>query len=31
MHIEFDKQGSVVLVAKIPERTAEGKSAPPKS
>ena len=26
VHIEFDKQGSVVLVAKIPDRTTDGKS-----
>jgi hypothetical protein len=31
VHIEFDKQGSVVLVAKIPERTSESKDTPPKS
>ena len=31
VHIEFDKQGSVVLIAKIPDRTSEGKVAPPKS
>ncbi|HTD75817.1 MAG TPA: hypothetical protein VK652_19980 [Steroidobacteraceae bacterium] len=31
VHIEFDKQGSVVLVAKIPERTAEAKGTPPKN
>jgi SmpA / OmlA family len=31
VHIEFDKQGSVVLIAKIPDRTPEGKSTPPKS
>jgi outer membrane protein assembly factor BamE (lipoprotein component of BamABCDE complex) len=31
VHIEFDKQGSVVLVAKIPERTSEAKGTPPKS
>jgi hypothetical protein len=31
VHIEFDKQGSVVLVAKIPDRTPEGRGAQPKS
>ena len=30
VHIEFDKQGSVILVAKIPDRTAESKDAPAK-
>jgi outer membrane protein assembly factor BamE (lipoprotein component of BamABCDE complex) len=31
VHIEFDKQGNVVLVAKIPDRTAENKDASAKS
>jgi SmpA/OmlA family protein len=31
VHIEFDKQGSVVLVAKIPERTSDGKGTPTKN
>ncbi|HEV7356726.1 MAG TPA: hypothetical protein VGN99_01940 [Steroidobacteraceae bacterium] len=31
VHIEFDKQGSVVLIAKIPERTSDAKGTPPKS
>ena len=31
VHIEFDKQGSVVLVAKIPDRTPDGKGTPTKN